>query len=439
MHRMRLLVLLLFSTAAAAQDPLDLRFSLHKSGQPGTGPTILIVGGIQGDEPGGFNAASLLVTDYRISKGQLWVVPNLNFASIIYRSRGIHGDMNRKFARLDENDPEFDAVQTIKAIITDPQVDLVLNLHDGSGFYRREYIDRKHNPQRWGQSLIIDQAELAGVKYGQLQRLAEQVIDSVNSRIGTRKHRFAVRNTRTRDGDREMEKTLTYFAIRNEQPAFGVEASKEFLTAERAYFHLHVVEAFMQKLGITYQRKFELNAVAVKRRIDTNVKLALYRNRLFFDMAHVRARLNHVPMQKDRPLEFSASNPLVAIIDKKNHYQVRYGNRRVTRLHPEYLTFDNSLQTVRMEVDGLIREVSLGSVVNVAESFRIIPEAGYRTNVIGFTRKGLANESDVRITRKDIMRRFSVDRQARLYRVEFYRANRFCGMLLVDFSATPKA
>ena len=54
------------------RGPLD--FSLHVLG-PGGGPTLFVVGGIQGDEPGAFSAASLLVTHYEISKGLLIVVP----------------------------------------------------------------------------------------------------------------------------------------------------------------------------------------------------------------------------------------------------------------------------------------------------------------------------------------------------------------------------
>ena len=41
--------------------------------------TLLIVGGIQGDEPGAFMAASLIATHYNITKGSVWIVPNLIF------------------------------------------------------------------------------------------------------------------------------------------------------------------------------------------------------------------------------------------------------------------------------------------------------------------------------------------------------------------------
>ncbi|MFP5257482.1 MAG: M99 family carboxypeptidase catalytic domain-containing protein, partial [Acidobacteriota bacterium] len=112
-----LLLLALASTAFGG----NLDFTLHKleSGRPG--PTILVIGGIQGDEPGGFSAAALLVSHYKIKSGAVWVVPNLNFLSIIHSSRGVYGDMNRKFADLDPKDPEYEAVQKIKAIIRDGQ------------------------------------------------------------------------------------------------------------------------------------------------------------------------------------------------------------------------------------------------------------------------------------------------------------------------------
>ncbi|MDX1286029.1 MAG: M99 family carboxypeptidase catalytic domain-containing protein, partial [Draconibacterium sp.] len=73
-------VMILFSSKAFAQP---LQFSLHKIESGKAGPTMLVIGGIQGDEPGGFTAASMLVTNYSVSKGNVWVVPNLNFESII--------------------------------------------------------------------------------------------------------------------------------------------------------------------------------------------------------------------------------------------------------------------------------------------------------------------------------------------------------------------
>lgn len=58
--------------------------------------------------------------------------------------------MNRKFARLDETDPEFSTVRRIQELIRRPEVALVLNLHDGSGYYRSTYENYHLQPRAWG-------------------------------------------------------------------------------------------------------------------------------------------------------------------------------------------------------------------------------------------------------------------------------------------------
>ena len=144
------------SSIATKKTINNFDFDLIKMGYKDEN-TLLIVGGIQGDEPGGFMAASLISTHYNITKGSVWIVPNLNFYSIIERSRGPYGDMNRKFANLSKSDPEYKTIQRIKSYISDESVKLVVNLHDGSGFYRPTYIDKNHSQYKWGQCSIIDQ------------------------------------------------------------------------------------------------------------------------------------------------------------------------------------------------------------------------------------------------------------------------------------------
>jgi hypothetical protein len=430
------MLLLLFSSLVFSQT-WDFTLFKHQSDQPG--PTLLVIGGIQGDEPGGFNAASLLTTDYTIQRGEVWVVPNLNFESIIKRSRGVHGDMNRKFKHIPNQDPEYQLVQKIKKIIRDEQVDLILNLHDGSGFYRPEYIDSQHSPHRWGQSLIIDQAKLEHAQYGQLNSIAADIVKNTNARIADKRHYFHVKNTKTRLGNREMEKTLTYYAIQHQKAAFGLEASKAFDTHYRAYYHLQLIESFMQHLGIEYQREFKLTINNVKERIDNNIKVALYNNKMYFDMSNVRKRLGYVPMKKGAPVDYRASNPLVAVLNNNKYYNVRYGNRAVTKLVPQYFDFDNSLKSIQMLVDGVERQVEPGNIVSVDEYFEVNVDKNYRVNVIGFTRTGLLNEQGIRISQSDIRKHYSVDTHGQVFRIEVYRKNNFCGMILVDFSSQPVA
>lgn len=408
-------------------------FTLHKleSNQPG--PTVLVVGGIQGDEPGGFHAASLLVTDYKVTRGKLWVVPNLNFESIIKRSRGVNGDMNRKFASLKRDDPDYRSVERIKQLIKSPEIDFIINLHDGSGFYRKSYVDKMHNPNRWGQSIIIDQETLGDSPFAKVGDYARAVAKRVNGHLLNRDHSYRVHNTKTAEGDKEMAKTLTFFAISNDKPAVGLEASKNLPTRERVYYHLHLVEAFLGQLGVTLERNFKLQPMAIKRQIESDIRITMFDQRIGLDVASARRHINYFPMRREEGLDFLSSNPLVALVPNGNRVRVSYGNRRMTLLKPQFFDYDGSMESVSMEIDGVRRNVAFGSTATVSQRFSVHPPEGYRVNVIGWTRSGVANEAEQAIERGQIRKRFSIDRDGTLYRVEVYLDDKFSGMVLVRF------
>lgn len=409
-------------------------FTLHKLESGQAGNTLFVVGGIQGDEPGGFNAASLLVTHYKITRGSVWVVPNLNFISIINQSRGIYGDLNRKFLAVQKEDPEYKTIRDIKSIILDNRVDMVLNLHDGSGFYRTRYIDPMHNPQNWGQSVIIDQERIDKEPFGNLYDIAQQVVAKVNTHLFSEEHACHVKDTKTPHGDMEMEKALTYFAVRNSKPAFGVEISKEFSAVRRTYYHLRAIESFMNILGIEYERRFALSPEEIESAIEQNMTVALYDKRIFLDVTNARKRLSFIPFKKGSAVDFIASNPLLTIINAGNCYDVYHGNRRITSIYPHYLDYDASSTDITMQIDGAEKNVMLGGVVDVGDSFVVIPKEGYRVNVIGFKKQGIRNESGIAICKNDTQPCFSVDKSGKLYRVEVYREKKFTGMVLVHFN-----
>ncbi len=422
------------AAALAAPQAPRLEFTVHRLAGARPGPTVLVVGGIQGDEPGGFTAASLLATRYRVLRGRLWVVPNLNFESIVRRSRGVNGDMNRKFHRVAASDPDYPSVRRIQQIITAPEVDYVLNLHDGSGFYRARHVDRLRNPRRWGQSIVIDQERLAGLPYGDLGARARAVAGVVNRRLGLAAEAFHIKNTETARGNREMAKTLTYFAIRNAKAAAGVEASKQFGTARRALYHLAVVEAYLDSLGLEVERSFPLRGAAVRSIIDGGPRLSLYGDRIVLDMHRVRRRLAYLPLPRDGPLEFRSSSPLVAITATGDAFRVSYGNRRMTEIHAQVFDYDRSRDGVEVTVDGRRAAVRFGTVLEVGREFRVEPMAGYRVNVIGWRRAGVGDESGHPIRLRDIAPRFSIDRDGSTFRVEVYHGARFTGMFLARFA-----
>jgi hypothetical protein len=144
-------------------------------------------------------------------------------------------------------------------------------------------------------------------------------------------------------------------------------------------------------------------------------------------------------MKKGEPEDYRASNPLIAVLNHDRYYNVRYGNRSVTKLVPQYFDFDNSLESIQLVVDGVEKRVNLGNIVTVGEYFEVNPGKDYRVNVIGFTRPGLHNEQGVKISHDDIHKHFSVDTHGRLFRIEVYREDYFCGMVLVNFTRQPVA
>lgn len=416
----------------------DYDFSVHKMGD-GKGNTILIIGGIQGDEPGGFTAASLIVTKYKIKHGNVWVVPNLAFESIIKRSRGVYGDLNRKFANLKKSDPDYDTVERIKKLIVNDQVDLIVNLHDGSGLYRETYESRMKNPNRWGQCSIIDQEKMEGVKFGNLKEISEKVVKRVNRYSINEEYNYLVNNTRTGEGNAEMAKTLTWYAVKNNKPAFGNEASKNFRTHTRAFYHLLAIEGFMDYMGIKYEKDFDLTPRSVLAQINDDVKVAM-NDKIVLDVVGSRNWINYLPLQKGNRVKASSTNPLTAVVYNGNHYRIHYGNRRMSYITPQYFEYDNSINKFDFTVDGERKTVPFGSFVEVSEEFKVEPKKGYRVNVIGFTQKNLKNESGVTVTKRDFIKKYSIDKKGSTYRVEIYKEdeNKFAGMVLVKFSDTKK-
>ncbi len=420
------------SSTATKETISEFDFDIIKKGFKDNN-TLLIVGGIQGDEPGGFMAASLIATHYNITKGSVWVIPNLNFYSIIKRSRGPYGDMNRKFASLSQDDPEYETIQRIKKYIDNDDVKLVVNLHDGSGFYRPTFEDQDHSPYKWGQCSIIDQAKIKSAKYSNLEAISNQIVQHVNENAIKHEHIYHLHNTRTSEGDIEMEKTLTYYAIKKGKAAFGNEASKELPTHQRIYYHLLALEKYMQVMGIEYERKFNLNDEVVKNIIDNDIEIALYDNKIKLPLAEIRNMLKYFPVKKDGTIDFIPSNPLMSIVRERNEYTIYYGNRRLSKLTADFVDHANDEKPIKLLIDSKNKELRFGEKIKVDKDFLVYPIKDYRINVIGYTNKSKI-ETDVTINYNDMLKRFSIDTKGLTYRVEFYKNEKFAGMILVEFA-----
>lgn len=402
-------------------------------------PHVLIIGGIQGDEPGGFSAAALLGTHYTFENGYVTIVPNLNFLSIIRRNRGSFGDMNRKFAYISKDDPDYEAVRRVQELIRSPEVDLILNLHDGAGFYYPEYVDKWKNPKRWGNSVIIDQEECKDVPFGNLGEIGRKVVARVNEHLLDKNHSFLLKNTETGKGDVEMAKSLTWFALGQGKPAFGIEATKNITVPGRVFYHLHAIEGFLDEVGITYSRDFPLSTEGISEALSTDIYLGFMGGRLVLPLDDIRRpQIGVFPMQKD--FEVKGNSPILTAIAENSAMQVHYGNNRLTNFKVEWTELDTSIDSMDFELDGKMFSARFGDVLHVKEYVKLIPQKGYRLNAIGAVvgNGPRGDESGIKIYRKDFQERFSLDKFGKQYRLEVYKDSAYVGTFVLSFVSEQK-
>jgi hypothetical protein len=236
-------------------EKTDFELHIFKIHGRNPGPTLMIIGGIQGDEPGSYISADMYA-DVKLKKGNLIVVPRANFRSIMENKRQINQDMNVRFYNSKAQMYEDKVVAILRELIAES--DFLLNLHEGSGFYNSSYIDDMNNPNRFGQCIIADTDVYLSPKYNKelrLEDMAQKVIDEVNDDIEDPQYKFKFSDHRTAT-DQTTHKTqresATFYALYTVGiPAFGVEASKEIKDLNlKVKMISAVINAFMDNLGI---------------------------------------------------------------------------------------------------------------------------------------------------------------------------------------------
>lgn len=191
------------------------------------GPTIMVQGGIQGDETAGFVTAQLL-SRAKVTRGNVIVLPRANVPSINLRKRQINVDMNRRFDQNYNRFYEDRVARVIRFLLA--RSDAFIHLHEGSGFYNPTYIDNLRNPKRYGQSIIVDTLVYDKID---LADTVNSVLDELNQAINSRDYQFKLFNTKTFDKGTdypEMRKSLTCYALAEHGiPAMAVEVSKSIM------------------------------------------------------------------------------------------------------------------------------------------------------------------------------------------------------------------
>lgn len=144
------------------------------------GPTVLITGGVHGNEPAGFRAAEQ-IRHWPVARGRLIVLPRINRLGLAanirwspdHRNDRRRRDINRSFPTADRDEALTRHTQAVWDFISDQQPDWVFDLHEGFDFHHL-------NSESVGSSVIAFPRQL---------EFARSIQGAVNADVDT-KHQF---------------------------------------------------------------------------------------------------------------------------------------------------------------------------------------------------------------------------------------------------------
>ncbi len=203
------------------------------------GPTVMITGGMHGNEPAGARAAEH-IRCWTIRRGKLIIVPRLNPAALDAYKRLIpdapreRGDLNRSFPKTGRPDKATGSeARAIWAFVKSSRPDWLCDLHEGFAFH-------KTNPKSTGASII----SLPKLKLGDTVKL---MLAAANASVSDDGKKF-VRLRGSADGslaraaaERLGSKTMILETCYNDQP-MSLRTRQHRLMVHRLLKHLKMVD-----------------------------------------------------------------------------------------------------------------------------------------------------------------------------------------------------
>lgn len=433
------------------------------------GKTLMLIGGIQGNEPGGFLSADLYA-DMTLEKGNLIVVPRANFYSIILNKRGPHGDMNRKFSSEGDIDTMEDRIISIlKGLISES--DYLLNLHDGAGYYCPHYINRWRNPMRFGQAIIADceQYRIPGTnRVLRLGDMARTVIRRVNPHITNSLYKFHFMNTRTGDEDsphKEQRRSATYYALTKHYiPAFGIETSKFLPSIDlKVRYHNLVINEFKRLFGIIPESPGlildppRLKYLVIS--INNQIPIVIENGQTLLLNPGDSVKVSHIEANYERGLSldilgygdlndyrkrFKIYRNTNILVRKDNHVfaevPIKIKQKRMRYNYGKLL--NENIRYFIIELGGKKLLIDNGSTIEIVEGesikiIDVIPEINGSgiVNFKGFVGDWKSNTGEDRgfiiNTATDLIKRYAIDNNKRLYEILASKDKQILGKIYV--------
>ncbi len=166
----------------AAGTPFATRYTAIDSGR--AGPTILICGGVHGNEPAGPRAARQ-IAGWNIQRGKLLVLARANQPALNAKQRRMPGlpktesDLNRQFPTDQRPAARGVLATAIWDLVAREKPDYLIDLHEGFDFTRK-------NSKSVGSSVIATKA---------MRALARKMIEAVDKTITAAHKKFTLKNS----------------------------------------------------------------------------------------------------------------------------------------------------------------------------------------------------------------------------------------------------
>lgn len=152
--------------------PYETPYYVYGTGN--LGPIVTVLGGVHGNEPGGWMAAERLVEQVRPTNGALLVVPRANRLAIdlFQRTTDEMGDLNRSYPGNPDGRPMEQMAHQIIEMLRGFHATHVIDMHESWAFYR----DRTETATG---TAYLGQTVSARGEPG--ESLARQLVDTINA------------------------------------------------------------------------------------------------------------------------------------------------------------------------------------------------------------------------------------------------------------------
>jgi hypothetical protein len=188
-----------FERLALPGTPWETPVYINRSGEPG--PRVMVLGGVHGNEPGGWQAAEE-IAHWMPDRGLTIVIPRANIVAtqLIERTLPELGDLNRFYPGVPLETTNGFPMQwmaySIVQLAREFEVSLLLDLHESWGFF---------NERTQNGTAFLGQTVTNGADVSESERI-ELVVNEVNEQISDREQLIMRDRNRNRFSDGPVQR-----------------------------------------------------------------------------------------------------------------------------------------------------------------------------------------------------------------------------------------